>query len=72
MTDVFDRSIADIKNKLVCEEQHVLRKKYSRPQLESLGDLRSITLGGSSVTYTESGGGWVRLGFADDAPPFPE
>lgn len=36
-----------------CKDQ---KKKYYKPELKKLGDLRSLTLGTSPVTYLDSGG----------------
>jgi len=37
--------------------EHWKRKVYTKPRLEDLGDLRTLTLGGSPGTGESSGGG---------------
>jgi hypothetical protein len=46
----------DLSNGIKSDMQTVVKKPYEKPTLEILGDLRSITLGGSPG-YGESGGG---------------
>jgi hypothetical protein len=49
-------------------ETEQLRKPYSKPQLEELGDLRTLTLGASPSGFKDSGGGAYSDTFP---PPFP-
>lgn len=66
MAETFDSSIPV--NNPVPQKQDALRKKYSKPKLESLGDLRSTTLGASTPADFDSGwpsnpgGDYQRLG----------
>jgi hypothetical protein len=55
------------------ESKDKLRKFYRKPQLEELGDLRSLTLGSSPTGFFDSGGGSLyESDFPTPLPPgFP-
>jgi hypothetical protein len=70
--------IMSSKNKLTTEAQQFLtgksnqpRKLYSKPRLDELGDLRTLTLGASPTEYLDSGGSLYTETFPDSIIPNP-
>jgi hypothetical protein len=59
-----------MKNDKELEKNEKTRKPYRKPQLGSLGDLRSLTLGGSPGTG-ESGGFTYKVHILGPVPPPP-
>jgi len=49
----------------------LFRRPYCKPQLTSLGDLRSLTLGPSPSGYEDSAGGGYSESFPTLPPPTP-
>jgi hypothetical protein len=52
---VNDIEIKDENQSSFIENEDSLRKEYRKPQLKELGDLRTLTLGGTAVGSGDSG-----------------